>query len=428
MGHKTFADLLREYMRRIGMIEKVLAEKIGVTRDAVARYKAGSFKPRYDKAKKIAEVLHLTPVETKDFLETVSPEHLEKQFQNSSTHINKWANSIFPEFIGSLLDRISKWDGFERPVILLLNQAGWEQPPCREALLLRAQERFSSNNVLSIFPPACASDFDSYFADIAKQCGFEGVTNVAGFESALEQRLKEGMLLLLINRFEQIPELKLQEQLAGIIRRFSQQYDGMRVIVCGGQQLETLKFLKKFDFNDRRMSLVHHAEVMYWPELGKTEVLALCGCAFSDLHLKDGEAEQILEISGGHPELLKECLTIKQAKKTLSIEECNQLLSTNRHIWSLFTPYGKDKEAREKTLNWLKVNSLELGRRRGLFLDEPFIREDLLRELYWKNLLVKRDESVDPDLDSYYRTTRYRTTRLYWRCEAIRMAGRQVLE
>ncbi|MCP4695438.1 MAG: hypothetical protein GY862_01115 [Gammaproteobacteria bacterium] len=45
---------------------------------------------------------------------------------------------------------------------------------------------------------------------------------------------------------------------------------------------------------------------------------------------------------------------------------------------------------------------------------EPYIKNDLLRELYWKNLLVRRDSASGQ-------------TWLYWRCPALQRGGLNIL-
>jgi hypothetical protein len=44
---------------------------------------------------------------------------------------------------------------------------------------------------------------------------------------------------------------------------------------------------------------------------------------------------------------------------------------------------------------------------------QPYILDDILRELYWKNALVRREKDGKSGL--------------YWRCEAMRMAGKKIL-
>ncbi|KHD05352.1 hypothetical protein PN36_28395 [Candidatus Thiomargarita nelsonii] len=43
-------------------------------------------------------------------------------------------------------------------------QAGWEQPPCREALLTQARQKYSPEKVLHIKPPYQGENIDRDFA------------------------------------------------------------------------------------------------------------------------------------------------------------------------------------------------------------------------------------------------------------------------
>lgn len=164
--------------------------------------------------------------------------------------------------------------------------------------------------------------------------------------------------------------------------------------MCGNQQLESLKF------ENGELSLLNVASIERWPEIGKQEIEALRNQHFPELKLIEKDFAQILKLSGGHPRLLHQCLSIRQKSKNPSDEQYNELLTTNEHIWQLFTPYCKDTR-KEQLLKWLERDCLAHK--------EPFIINNLLRELYWKNLLVNRHDH------------------LCWRCTAIRIIGKKVL-
>jgi len=389
----TFADLLIKYMRRSRVGNADIAIEMGVTRQMVAKYKESLCKPQCDKVKKCAEFLRLTPEETKAFLETISLDCVSDQpFEID----DNWVTSLFPAFIQSLLNQITT---IRPSIILLLTQMGWDEPPCREVLLVRAKERYSPDKVLHIFPPYCSQgNVDHYFVELAQQCGFKEVANDAGFERQLEERLCQvDQLFLLISRFEQIPTLELQNKFAGIIRSLTERYKNLHVLLCGNQKLENLKF------SNGTLSLLNVASIERWPELGKTEIFALCKQAFPKVQLTEVDVHQILKLSGGHPGLLRACLNIKQIAPNLSYAKYNdEFLSENKYIWQSFTPYCHDNEMRKQLLEWLEKDCL--GQK------QPYIINQLLRELYWKNLLVNRDGQ------------------LCWRCEAIRMIGKKVLQ
>lgn len=391
-----FADLLIKYMARSKMGARDLAAKIGVTERMIRDYRAGVSKPRCNKAVKMAEVLGLTPWEMEIFLKAINYECFENQFPNTFAHeIDKWAAAIFPEFTEKLLSQLAT---LRPPVVLLLNQAGWDSPPCREALLIQAKKRYAAENVFSIFPAAHAKNADDYFTNLAEQCNFNDVADCVDFERSLKQHLKNGKnIFLLVSRFEKIKDTELQRQFAGIVRSCSEEFKNMHVILCGGQQLENLKF------QGGALSLLNCAELKHWPELGKTEVKALRDHAFKAIPpLTDSEAAEILKISGGHPQLLYASLEVKQNQPKLVFSEYDHDDSLIKSVWQAFTSYRENKADREQILVWLEKE--EIGG------NSPFILNDLLRELYWKNLLTRRNN------------------RLCWRCEVIRVAGKMILK
>ena len=246
---------------------------------------------------------------------------------------------------------------------------------------------------MHIHPPvALNTDSQNYFSQLGKQCGLLEVRDEQSFEFALETRLKQNKsLFLLVSRFEQGAE-EPRKQLACIIRGISANLS-FHVILCGGEKLADLKY------KDGKMSLLNHADVRYLPELSASDIETL---SYSyDISLDEELAHQFLSISGGDIQLLKECLMLKKQFPNLPLAQYSEKLSQTGYVYGLFTPLRQEPNTRQKVYDWLQKE--EVGKA------EPYILDDVLRNLYWKNLVVEREG------------------RLYWRCETVRMAGQQIL-
>lgn len=253
--------------------------------------------------------------------------------------------------------------------------------------------------MLSIQPPYSPTvDTNRYFSTLGKQCQFEKVSDDAGFGQALEQRLEnQKPLFLFINRFER-SEPSLREQLAATLCSVSDIYPNrLHIILCGGEKLAALKYQ-----NPEELPLLDEAVVEQWPELGCTEVYAFRDYRFKGVGLDDALVEQLLTISGGHPYLLNQCLGLRQQAPNLAIPNYPKALSQLECVWQLFNPFLQESSTRQQLAQYLQQD--DLGKA------QPYIINPLVRQLYWRNLLVAREK------------------RLCWRCEALLMAGREVLE
>jgi len=286
--------------------------------------------------------------------------------------------------------------------MLLLSQAHVGEPPLREALLTQAKMFYAPENVLHIHPPySTHANVTTYFAALGRQCHLADVKDDYDFEYALQMRLEQSEgLFLLISRFEQGVSA-LRKQLAGLLRSLSDNYTHqLRVIFCGGEKLAQLKY------QQGDMSLLNIAVDKRWPELSCQEVYALRDQYFKKLVLDDELVEQLLVISGGHPQLLNDCLTLRQQEPSLPLSAYPQRLSQCQCIWTALVPFTQDAQVRRQVNQWLQQDKLVQA--------QPFILDPLLRQLYWKNMLVEREING----------TRY----LCWRCEALKIAGQHILK
>jgi len=290
-------------------------------------------------------------------------------------------------------------------VMLLLTQADWGEQPydnISKTLLAYAKNKYGENHILHIKPLAnLEASTDNYFLRLGKQCQFNDVSDADSFENALETRLdRKTPLFLLVSRFELGADAP-REQLARIIRSATTTAPHFHVILCGGEKLADLKY------QNGAMSLLNHAEVKYCPELSRSEVYALSQRHFGNASfyvLDDTLADNFLDISGGVPKLLIECFKLKQQRPDLPLNSYPDKLSQCQYVYGLFTLLIQEPSNREKVCQW--VQKEEVGKA------EPYIQDNVLRQLYWKNLLVEREINDEK--------------RLFWRCEAMQKAGNQI--
>jgi len=379
---QTFTSLVKKYMRRIRASAKDVADELGLSRQTVLNWVNGVSMPsNCDKIIEFAIFLRLTPQETESFLQAAGCEKL--------------ASDATLKFVNKLFNQLSVMTPYS--FLLLLTQANCTIFPLREVLLNQAKQHYSPGQVLHIHPPFFTNtDTQHYFRAFGKQCGFEHVNDELSFEEALQARLQQvNPLFLLVSRFEQTAVL-IRQQLAGILHHLSELYpQRLHVVLCGGERLAELKY------GGDELALLKHAAIEHWPELDRAEVYALRNYRFKELYLDDELVEQFLTISGRQPQLLEECFKLRQQYPELALADYPKILSQNDYVWQLFIPFGKDNTAKQKICQWLQQE--ELGKA------QPYILDDLLRQLYWKDLLVERGK------------------RLYWRCEALRLAGQEIL-
>nr|VFJ64117.1 MAG: TIR domain-containing protein [Candidatus Kentron sp. FW] len=265
--------------------------------------------------------------------------------------------------------------------VLLLAQAGRDRLGIHQAILVRAKTRFGADNCHHVVPPGDPDiPTPDYLATIARQLGLpQGIGDGFALETALEEQLRSHPLFLLITRLHS-GSAAGRRLLAGMLRSLGERHDNLHLVLCGSEELAALKFA------DGKLSLFTNADALYWPEP-----------TAGDLHDREGEpidpteAEHLLAITGGHPQLLQKCL--RRRGRT----DCKKLVRRDPDLAALFARYRH---------NWPQdVARLRewLGRERiGPYRYWP--ADGLLRDLYWDNLLVERDDQFA------------------WRCLVIREA------
>jgi hypothetical protein len=399
----TFAELLLLYMNRIRANDRDVARAIGdnkakdgdksIAHQTIYNWTNGAM-PRSKSCpyvQDIAKFLRLTAQEKALFLKASG-------CSEADVYVD-YPEAIFTDYIKGLFDTL-----LTKPVLLLLTQAGWDEPPCRNALLLQAEKKYGPENVLHIQPPTAdlSEDVDKCFAYMGNQLEFENVKDALSFSGALEARLKEtDTLFLLVSRFEQGMPL-LRQKLAKVLRSLSDVHTHrLHIILCGGETLESLKY------KDGQLSLLNIAKDERWPEMSRDEVYALCDYRFKELPLDNPLVDELLTISGGHPQLLDECLTMRKEQPDLPLSDYPERLSQCEYAQQPFIQLTHYDKAMQQEVHRRLSQKGDLGK------FPPYIRIADLHWLYWKNLLVVRD--IDGK------------RRLFWRCEALRMAGQEIL-
>jgi hypothetical protein len=401
----SFAELLKKYMRRIRVGVHNLGAEIGRCHETVNNWRNGQAMPGRASCPNVqdaAKFLRLTTPEKVLFLKAAGCSEAEMYVE--------LPEAIFRDYIRGLFVKLVKLSGRKPPVMLLLTQAGWDDPPCRNALLIQAEKKYGPENVLHIQPPPAdlSQDVDRCFSYMGAQLGFENVKDALSFSQALDTQVKKtDTLFLLVSRFEQGVPL-LRQQLAKVLRSLidNDSHRRLHIIVCGGETLESLKY------KEGKLSLLNIAEDERWPaELGRDEVYAWRNDRFKELLLDDVLVDELLTISGGHPGLLNECLTLRQEQPDLPLSDYPERLSQCEHAQQPFRQLAQDDKAMQQAVSKRLSQDGDLGK------FTPFIPHDDLRQLYWKNLLVVRE--IDGNS--------FGKKRLFWRCDALRMAGHKIL-
>jgi hypothetical protein len=314
---------------------------------------------------------------------------LEVPGEEAGTPLDDGAPGFFADLFTDL--------GFN-PVQLLLAQADRAAGPVVQALLEEARGRYGATNVHHLSPAFDPrTGLNAYFALLARQCGLDpAIDTAAGFEGALHVRLADGEpVCLLVTGFENGPAGG-RRRLAGMLRGLADMYpQRLRVVLCGSAGLAELKYA------DGELSMLNVAREREWPELGLADVRRMSALRYPEEALDDAQTEAILAASGGHPRLIRLCLERRHQQGGMDRDGYTRILAGSRELYSLFTPYKRDAEAVERICAWLGQDDVGPS--------EPYIHDELLRRLYWHNLL------------------RHRGERLCWRCGAIRHGGKAVL-
>lgn len=403
MPVSAFPDLLTRHMRRIRASAAGVASEIGISREAVNNWRHGYSLPNRkhrDKVLACANYLRLTEAEANALLAAAGfePEYPgEAQAADAAEAVPAAAatSPAVAEAIDGLFARLQRQRPY--PVLLLLTQAHWGQPPERAAILAQAQARYGRERVLHLQPPFSAGeDADAYFAALGRQCGMEAVASDYDFENALAGLLRSpAPLFCLVSRFEQGTPAQ-RNLLAGILRSLSEMHSGqLHLLLCGGAALADLKY------QGGDLSLLNIAATESWPELQAADLQRVAGEYAPSAQL----AARALRLSGGHPPLARAAIALL-AQHDLADAAVIEYLAGHAPLWQALLPLLQDPTQRAIVQDWLAQPRLSPAR--------PYLLDPVLRHLYWSNLLVAR---AHPDGNW-----------LEWRCEAIRRAAALIVE
>jgi predicted MPP superfamily phosphohydrolase len=277
------------------------------------------------------------------------------------------------------------------PLVILLAQ----DERLDAAVLRGIRERARRDgDVLHVTPPPHRRTTpEQYFARLGRQCDFtEEIRSPDDWEDVLYRRLQDGeTLFVLVSSFDKGSE-EGREQLGTILRALAEAYPGqLRVVFSGGERLAALKYEKGEDH-----SVLSSAERHDWPETTVDDVLAWQQHEYPKLAFGRGDAKDLRALCGAHPRWIRHCLGQRQR----GANEREALVRYDA-IDQVFIPYRNDPEARRRICRWLGQDDL------GAW--EAWIGDELLRRLYWKNVLREEDG------------------RIVWRSEVACDVGRRVL-
>ncbi len=395
MSISPFPELLARHMRRIRASAADVASEIGISREAVNNWRNGLSMPNRkhrDRVLACAGYLRLTETEANELLQAAG---FEAEFPGETdTRPQPYAATI-----SHLFDRLASLAPY--PIVMLLSQAHWGQPPCRAAIEAEAQRRYGREACVHIQPPYSVSvDSADYFAAVGRQCGLDGIDSDFAFEAALERRLAQGdRIFCLVSRFEQgIPAQR--EALAGILRSLSEMHSGsLHLLLCGGAALADLKY------QGGDLSLLNIASVESWPEMGVGELGDLARHR-RQLVLEADQAKHLLQLCGGHPVLAEAAIDHLADHGGRFDAGLDDALTADPRIWQALLPLLTQGEASTRVRGWLAQTRLARAR--------PYLIDEALRQLYWANLIAPRRDDSGLWLE--------------WRCEAIRRAGLMIAE
>ncbi len=293
------------------------------------------------------------------------------------------ASAALPAFIAALFEHYQQASPVPQ---MLLVQKGWNQPWIVDTLLAQA-ERLYPRRAWHIAAPY-NEDENSFFQQLAAQCGLQAHSQ-ATFEHALKQDLKDGKAhFLLISRFENSFIRSLQA-LARTLRDFNETHaNHLHILLLGGENLYDLKY------QEGTHSILNIAEPTYWAEPAPGDAPPLVPHADPQL------AADLLAQCGGYPPLLRAAVQMAQCEG----KPDDARLSEASCVWELFTSLHLNPREKATLRDWLDCRNTALA------AWKPYLFNALLRDLFWRGVLVRRER------------------RLYWRCEAMRLAGLEILE
>lgn len=272
---------------------------------------------------------------------------------------------------------------------LLLAQKGMDRSAMQKAILAKGEAAQGKAHCLHASPLTNSkADSAKYFRWMGRKLKLdEAIADADDLRFALEDRIEQqGSLLLLITRFDDGPDGPRRE-LADMLRALCEDLgDAVRVIFCGGQALAGLRYAGNM------LSPLQNAEVVYWPESNEEELMQ----AFA---LPQQQARLFLDLSGGHPRLLRMLIDQHAGKPDQATAELEKTMLDYALRNGFFRAYDESGAELQTILEKNPVAA-----------HDYWPADTLLRQLFWDNLLTRQSHHF------------------IWRCPILQQCGQQVLK
>ncbi len=294
------------------------------------------------------------------------------------------------KFINFLLDKFSVAHLY--PIILLSQQ---DFPLIDNYIRSVIIDHYAEERYRFVRLPDYA-DENSFYIELGKLFGFSSnISNSSDFRNAFIQKVKQNKkpYFCFISRFEHL-SLETRNTLAAILRSIHTEcHKQLHLLLFGREKLEELSRA------DNVHSLLNDAIISYWPEWSYEDIQLFYKFSYSNADLSSEIAKYFLEITGGHLKLLNICFNWYQ-QNSLEVENFPDQLIPTAEIQDLFTPFIQ-------TENHIRLLKTDLSTHK--VANKTILMDEFLKKLYWKNLLVKREDGF------------------YWRCETIQKAGKSLI-
>jgi hypothetical protein len=273
-----------------------------------------------------------------------------------------------------------------------------------DLLIEQARLQFGGTNVFHIVPIVCGEEeAEGYFLDIARQLRFpDDVRSAAALAAHLPELLPgRRKILLVLTNFENGPT-GARHQLSSALRTFlERERRKVRIIVRGGEALAAMKY----EMGD--VSLLNQAGVRLWPDLTEADVDSLFRQRKPGGVLRAGEALSIVLATGAEPRLVGHCLRYRANAGSEASVDYEQVVRS----YDIATPWFVPIKRRNTYVT--KARRLLRGTDLGVY-STPWFPDPIMRRLFWRNAFAVRE--IDDRM------------RIQWRCDALREAGRAILE
>ena len=274
--------------------------------------------------------------------------------------------------------------------LMVLAQADTNTQHYIHALKQSLADGYPRATFLHLFPPASThADRAAYFGRLAKQCDLDlSITESWQWADALRERLdKDQEIVLLITGFENGTE-GARGELAGELRGLlSSHPHSLKLIVMGSEQLAAAKYSlgEHSFFND--------LDEMRLPDVSLQDLRDIYLNRYRNLKIDEETLLELLAFTGKHPRLLESSLQcLKRGDRNWQTSIKNSPIGSQ-----LFNKFQNETDMQR--LQKLLGNT-NLGRY------DAWPQDNLIRKLYWQNLLTE-DNGL-----------------LVWRCQFIFETGR----